>query len=137
MPTRSHRRSRRAPPGLRTHPTPLAGLPDPPSQADAKRPTPNPFEHAERAYAGTSPRPHLVSMNCFDNSHDHRGRGCPTSTPPTNLPAQVRRATLGHTYPHLVTKPSASADAQLVPSCSPAVFSPVLPTSPKGCPRHN
>ena len=31
-------------------------------------------------------------MNCFDNSHDHRGRGCPTSTPPTNLPAQVRRA---------------------------------------------
>src|SRR5664279_1458053 len=92
MPTRSHRRSRRAPPGLRTHPTPLAGLPDPPSQADAKRPTPNPFEHAERAYAGASPRPHLVTMNCFDNSHDHRGRGCPTSTPPTNLPAQVRRA---------------------------------------------
>ena len=47
------------------------------------------------------------------------------------------RATLGHTYPHLVTEPSASADAQLVPSRSPAVFSPVLPTSPKGCPRHN
>ena len=20
-------------------------------------------------------------MNCLDNSHDHRGRGCPTSTP--------------------------------------------------------
>ena len=31
-------------------------------------------------------------MYCFDNSHDHRGRGCPTSTPPTSLPAQVRRA---------------------------------------------
>ena len=29
---------------------------------------------------------------CFDNSHDHRGRGCPTSTPPISLPAQVRRA---------------------------------------------
>ena len=59
--------------GLRTHPTPLARLPDPRSQADAKRPTPNPFEHGERAYAGTSPRPHLVTMDCFDNSHDHRG----------------------------------------------------------------
>src|ERR1035437_5156236 len=93
MPTRSHRRSRHAPPGRRTRPTRLAGLPDPQGQADAKRPTPNPFEHAEPAYAGTSPPSHLVTMNCFDNSHDHRGRGCPTSTPPTNLPAQVRRAT--------------------------------------------
>src|SRR5664280_2687112 len=65
---------------------------EPPNQADAKRRTPNPFEHAERAYAGASPRPHLVTMYCFDNSHDHRGRGCPTSTPPTSLPAQVRRA---------------------------------------------
>src|ERR1035437_392012 len=94
MPTRSHRRSRDAPPGLRTRPAPLGGLPDPPSQADAKRPTPNPIEHAERAYAGTGPRPHLMTMNCFDNSHDHRGRECPTSTPPTNSPAQVRRAGL-------------------------------------------
>src|SRR5665647_1988535 len=94
-PTRSHRRSRHAPPGLRTRPTRLAGPPDPPSQADAKRPTPNHFEHAERAYAGASPRPHLVTMYCFDNSHDHRGRGCPTSTPPTNLPGQVRRASKG------------------------------------------
>jgi len=49
----------------------------------------------------------------------------------------LARATLGHTYPHLGTHPSASEDAQLVPSCSPAVCSPVLPTSPKGCPRHN
>ena len=59
--------------GLRTHPTPLAGLPSPPSQAGAKRPTPTPFEHAEPEYAGTGPRPHLVTMDCFDNSHDHRG----------------------------------------------------------------
>jgi len=31
--------------------------------------------------SGTRPRPHLVTMNCFNNSRDHRGRGCPTSTP--------------------------------------------------------
>ena len=30
------------------------------------------------------------------------------------------RATFGHTYPHLGTHPSASEDAQLVSSCSPA-----------------
>ena len=46
----------------------------------------------ESWYAGALPRPHLVTMYCFDNSHDHRGRGCPTSTSPTSLPAQVRRA---------------------------------------------
>src|SRR5450759_361818 len=90
MPTRSHRRSRHAPPDLRTRPARLAGPPGPQGQADAKRPTPNPFEHAELAYAGARPRPHHVTMYCFDNSHDHRGRGCPTSTPPTTLPAQVR-----------------------------------------------
>jgi hypothetical protein len=47
------------------------------------------------------------------------------------------RATLGHTYPHLGTHPSASEDAQLVPLCSPTTCSRILPTSPKGCPRHD
>src|SRR5664280_1643037 len=32
----------------------------------------------------------------------------------------LARATLGHTYPHLGTHPSASEDDQLVSSCSPA-----------------
>jgi hypothetical protein len=31
------------------------------------------------------------------------------------------RATLGHTYPHLGTRPSGSEDAQLVPSCDPVL----------------
>jgi len=113
-------------PGLRTRPTRPAGPPDPPGQADAKRPTPNPFELAERACAGTSPRPHLVTMNCFDNSHDHRGRGCPTSTPPANLPAQVRRASLvtdvdsiASTAPYLVGVPQWCAQPQSsLSSCS-------------------
>jgi hypothetical protein len=45
------------------------------------------------------------------------------------------RATLGHTYPHLDTRPSGSEDAQLVPSCSPADRFPGLPTSPGECLR--
>src|SRR5664280_2532418 len=47
----------------------------------------------------------------------------------------LARATLGHTYPHLGTHPSASEDAQLVPSCSPAVRFSGLPTSPRACLR--
>ena len=43
----------------------------------------------------------------------------------------------GHRYPHLDTTLEFQKDAQLVPSCSPAVRSPVLPNSPKSCPRHN
>src|SRR5450759_5022128 len=43
---------------------------------------------------------------------------------PDHVSVQAR-ATLGHTYPHLGAHPSASEDAQLVPSCSPAVPSPV------------
>jgi hypothetical protein len=37
----------------------------------------------------------------------------------------LARATLGHSYPHLGTHPSASGDAQLVPSCFSG--SPALP----------
>ena len=33
----------------------------------------------------------------------------------------LARATLGHTYPHLGTRPSASEDAQLVPLCDPVL----------------
>ena len=47
----------------------------------------------------------------------------------------LARATSGHTYPHLGTHPPASEDAQLVPSCSPAVRLPGLPTSPGECLR--
>src|SRR5665811_2097592 len=36
-------------------------------------------------------------MNCLDNSHDHRGRGCPTSTPrdPFARLSSESRITLG------------------------------------------
>jgi hypothetical protein len=44
------------------------------------------------------------------------------------------QATLGHTYPQFRTHPSASQDAQLIPSSPPVRF-PGLPTSPGECLR--
>jgi len=49
----------------------------------------------------------------------------------------LARATLGHTYPQLGLTLELQKDTQLVPSCSPAVRSPVLPTSPKSRPTTN
>jgi hypothetical protein len=59
-----------------------------------------------------SPAPHAKSVAT---------EACPRSSGQCQTRVSVlARATLGHTYPHLGTHPSASEDAQLVSSCSPA-----------------